>query len=103
MVLLSFLAALVVVVATLIFVVVRGVGLWRQVKRTAGAFATEMAAFEERAGRTERVLAEAQRSSEELQASLARLRVSRAQLSVLTSEIERAKARTRWLRAFLPV
>lgn len=102
-VLLSFLAALAIALGALAFAIARGVGLWRQVKRTGSSFGEAMAAFEERAARTERVLAEAQRSSEDLEAALARLRLSRARLGVLTGEVRRASARVRWLRALLPV
>ena len=103
MVLLSFLVGLVLVVAALVLVVVRAVALWRQTKRTGGAFAAELSAFDERSARTERLLAESERSSQELQAALERLRVSRARLDVLRSALERSLERTRWLRAFLPV
>jgi len=102
-VLLSFLVGLVLVVAALVLVVVRAVALWRQTKRTGGAFAAELSAFDERSARTERLLAESERSSQELQAALERLRVSRARLDVLRSALERSLERTRWLRAFLPV
>ena len=37
--------------------VVRGVALWRQGKRTSGAFSDELALFEERSARTEQLLA----------------------------------------------
>ena len=103
MVLLSFLFGLAVVVAAMIFCVVRGLRLWRHAKATGGAVGSEVARFEERSARTERVLAEAERGSAELEAALARLRHSRAELQVLLDAVERAKARTRWLRAFLPV
>ena len=103
MVLVSFLVGLVLVLAAIAFCVVRGLKLWRQAKTTGGALGHEVAKFEERSGRTERLLAEAERSSEELQAALERLRRSRAELQVLTGALERARARTRWLRAFLPV
>jgi hypothetical protein len=102
-VLVSFLSGLALVVAATAFVVVRGVGLWRQLKRTGGALTTEVSLFDDRAARTERLLAEADRSNRELQAALERLRLSRAHLQVLLEALERARARVRWLRLFLPV
>jgi hypothetical protein len=102
-VLTAFLVGLVLSLVGLVVVVVRGLTLWRQTKRTNGAFGDELALFEERAARTERLLAEADRSTEDLQAATERLRVSRAQLSVLTGSLAAAQRRTRWLRVFLPV
>jgi hypothetical protein len=102
-VLLSFLGALALVVAATAFVVVRGVGLWRQLKRTGGAFTAELGLFEERAARAERLLAEADRSSRELQVALERLRASQARLQVLLEALDRAQGRLRWLRVFIPV
>jgi uncharacterized protein YhaN len=99
----SFLVGLAFVIAATIFCVVRGVRLWRQAKTTGSALGAEAARFEERSARTERLLAEAESSSKELEAALQRLRKSRAELQVLLDAVERAKARTRWLRAFLPV
>lgn len=103
MVLWSFLAGLAAVVAGLAFLVVRGVALWRQAKRTGRALTSELSAFEERSARTERVLEEAGRASRDLELALERLRVSRRRLEVLRASLERSATRTRWLRAFLPV
>lgn len=103
MVLLSFLCGLALVVVATAFVVVRGVGFWRQLKRTGGALTAELALFDERSARTERLLAEADRSSRELEVALERLRLSRARLHVLLEALERAQRRVRWLRVFLPV
>jgi hypothetical protein len=102
-VLLSFLFGLALVVAATTFVVVRGVGLWRQLRRTGGALTTELSLFEERSERAERLLAEADRSNRELQTALERLRLSRVRLQVLVDALERARARVGWLRLFLPV
>ena len=103
MILASLLVGLAASIAALVLVVVRAVGLWRQAKGTGSALADELARVDERSARTERLLAEADRSSQELQAALERLRVSRARLDVLRSALERSLERTRWLRAFLPV
>lgn len=103
MVLWSFLAGLAAVLAALGLVVARAVGLWRQVRRTGRAFSSELASFDERSARTEHLLADADRASKDLERALERLRVSRARLEALRSSLERSAARTRWLRAFLPV
>lgn len=103
MVLVSFLVGLAAVLAGSAFCAVRGLQLWRQTKASGGTIGQEVAMFEERSARTERLLAEADASSKELQAALERLQVSRARMQVLLDEVERAKARTRWLRAYLPV
>ena len=98
----AFLAGLVLTLVGLFVVVLRGVELWRQGKRTGKAFSDELALFEERSARTEQLLAEAERASRDLEAAKERLRVSRAQLDVLLGSIETARERTRWLRVFLP-
>jgi hypothetical protein len=103
MILASLLVGLVLALAALALLVVRTVALWRQAKGTGRAFTAELELFEERAERTERLLGDADRSSKELEAAVARLRVSLARLEVLRSALESATARTRWLRAFLPV
>jgi len=103
MVLQAFLSALAVVVAVSVVVVVRGVRLWRQARRTGQSFARELSSFEERAARAERNLAEWERSSADLAAALERLRISQARLQVLLDALARAQGRTRWLRAFLPL
>ncbi|HXF98366.1 MAG TPA: hypothetical protein VNJ46_07115 [Gaiellaceae bacterium] len=101
-ILVSFLGALALVAVATVFAALRGLGLWRQAKRTARAFGSELARFEERSARTERLLAEAEQAGEELQAALARLRASRARLRVLANALGDARRRTRWLAVFFP-
>jgi hypothetical protein len=98
----AFLLGLVLFLVGLFVMVIRAVELWRQGKRTGRLFSDELALFEERAARTEQLLAEADRASLDLQAATERLRVSRAKLNVLLESLETAQRRTRWLRAFLP-
>jgi hypothetical protein len=62
-VLTAFLVGLAFSLVALAFVAVRGLALWRQVKRTGSAFTEQAAAFEERTARTERLLAENERAS----------------------------------------
>jgi hypothetical protein len=102
-VLAAFLAGLLAVCGAAALAVVRGIALWRQAKRTGRVLSAELSTFSERSARTERLLAEAEASSHELEQALERLRASRARLAVLVHAFERAGARTRWLRAFLPV
>ncbi|MBM2824123.1 MAG: hypothetical protein HW413_2869 [Thermoleophilia bacterium] len=103
MILYAFLGGLAVALVAIAFVGVQGVGLWRQAKRTGELISTELASFEERAACTERLLAEAERSSQDLDAAVARLRVSRARLDVLLGSLEAAQRRTRWLRVLVPL
>jgi len=103
MILLSFLIGLVLVVVAAAFCTVRGLRAWRQFKRTSKTMGAELDSLETRTARTETLLALAETRSGELEAALERLRVSRAQLQVLRGAVESARARTRWLRAFLPV
>ena len=103
MIVTAFLIGLVLTLVGTSVAVVRGVTLWRDGKRTGRAFTSELARFDERSARTERLLAEADRASQDLQAAAERLRTSRAQLDVLLGSLEAAQRRTRWLRVFLPV
>lgn len=103
MVLAAFLVALALVIFASVLAVVRGLALWRDARRTGGRLSDELALFDERSARTERLLADAEGSSRELEAALERLRVSRARLDVLLGSLEAAKRRTRWLRMLLPL
>jgi hypothetical protein len=98
----AFLIGLALSLVGVVVVAIRGFALWRNAKRTGGAFTSELALFEERTARTEELLADADRASQDLRAATERLRVSRARLEVLLGSLETAQMRTRWLRAFLP-
>lgn len=102
MVLTAFLAGLVLFLVGLFVLGMRALELWRTVKRSGKAFSSELTLFEERSARTEQLLAEADRASQDLQAAQERLRISKARLDVLLGSIDTARERTRWLRAFLP-
>jgi len=102
MVLLAFLFALVVSLAALVYAIVRGIGLFRQAKRTSRAVSGPLEGFEAKAAEVDRHMDAFEQSSKELEAALARLQRSRAQLQVLLDSVERAKARLHWLRVFLP-
>jgi hypothetical protein len=101
-VLTAFLIGLVLGLVGLFVVVVRGIALWRQGKRTGSLITSELDLFQERSARTEQLLAEAERASGDLQAAAERLSVSRARLQVLLASLDTARRRTRWLRVFLP-
>jgi chromosome segregation ATPase len=98
----AFLVGLALALVGIVVAAVRGIALWKQGKRSGGAITSELALFEERATRTEELLADADRASQELQAATERLRTSRAQLQVLLGSLEADQRRIRWLRAFLP-
>jgi hypothetical protein len=102
MVLAAFLFALVVSLAALVFAIVRGIGLYRQAKRTGRAVSGPLESFETKTAEVDRHLDAFDKSSKELEAALARLQRSRAQLQVLRASVERANARLHWLRVFLP-
>lgn len=103
MILTAFLIGLALSLVGIFVVAVRGFALWRQGKRTGKLFTSELELFDERAARTEQLLADADRANEDMQAATERLRVSRAELAVLRGSIATAQRRARWLRAFLPV
>jgi hypothetical protein len=98
----AFLAGLVLSLVGVFVLGMRALELWRSVTRTGKAFSNELTLFEERSARTEQLLAEADRASQDLQAAQERLRISKARLDVLLASIDTARERTRWLRAFLP-
>ncbi len=97
----AFLIASVLVLIGIVVAAVRGLALWREGKRIGGAFTSELALFEERSARTEQLLADADRASQDLRAATERLRISRAARGAARIARDRP-ARTRWLRAFLP-
>jgi len=99
----AFLVGLTLTLVGLFVAAIRGFALWRQGKHTGALFTSELELFEERSARTEQLLADADRSNQELQAATERLRVSRARFEVLLGSLETAQRSTRWLRAFLPV
>jgi exonuclease VII small subunit len=101
-ILLAFLFGLVVSLAATVFVVVRGIGLYRQAKRTARALAVPLSTFEEKAAEVDRHLDAFETSSKELERATAQLRRSRARLQVLLDSLERSRSRLHWLRVFIP-
>lgn len=102
MILLAFLAAVALSLAATAVLVARGIGFYRQVRRSGGAFSRQLSTFEEKAAEVDRHLDAFESSSKELERALAQLRRSRARLQVLQDAVERSQARLRWLRVFLP-
>jgi hypothetical protein len=89
-------------VAGLAYVVFRGFSLWRQVKRTGGAFSEETARIAEASEQIQVHLDSASASSERLSAVAERLAVSRARLEVQLQAIREARHAMRRLLWFLP-
>ena len=89
-------------VAGLAYVVFRGLSLWRQVKRTGGAFSDETARIAEVSEQILVHLDRASASSEQLGAVAERLAVSRAKLDVQLQAIREARHAMRRLLWFLP-
>lgn len=89
-------------VAGLLYVVFRGLALWRQVKRTGGAFGAESARIAEVTEQIQEHLDRAGASSARLGAVAARLALSRAKLDVQLQAIREARHTVRRLLWFLP-
>ena len=89
-------------VAGLVYAVLRGLALWRQVKRTSGAFGDETARIAEATEQIQEHLDRASASSERLSAVAERLAVSRAKLDVQLQAIREARHAMRRLLWFLP-
>ena len=89
-------------VAGLTYAVFRGLSLWRQVKRTGGAFSEETARIAEVSEQIQVHLDRASASSERLRAVAERLEVSRAKLEVQLQAIREARHAMRRLLWFLP-
>ena len=89
-------------VAGLAYVVIRGLSLWRQVKRAGGAFSDETARIAEVSEQIQVHLDRASASSERLGAVAERLAVSRAKLDVQLQAIREARHAMRRLLWFMP-
>jgi hypothetical protein len=90
------------VVGGITFAVLRGVALWRQLKRTKGAFGSETERITRAVDEIQDHLDHAGKSNERLATAAERLRVSRAYLDVQLAAVREARgalARPFW---FLP-
>ena len=90
------------VVLGLLYVVVRGFSLWRQVKRTKAAFGAESARIAEVSAEIQEQLDRADASSAVLGEASARLAVTRARLEVQLRALGEARHAVRRLLWFLP-
>jgi hypothetical protein len=94
-----YLAAL---LAGLAYAVIRGLMLWRQVKRTGGSFSAEADRISRVSAEIQVQLDRASASNERLGAAAARLAVSRAKLDVQLQALREARHAIRRLAWFLP-
>jgi hypothetical protein len=89
-------------VAGLVFVVVRGLTLWRQVKRTGSSFSSEAERISRVSAEIQEHLDRASASNERLGAAAGRLAMSRAKLDVQLQAIREARHAMQRLLWFLP-
>ena len=102
MVLTAFLVALALSLAATVVVTIRGIRLYRQLKRTGAAISGPLATFEEKVSQIDQHLDAFEKSTAELEHARERLERSRARLQVLLDEVDSARSRVAWLRVFLP-
>jgi hypothetical protein len=95
-------ASLLAVVAVSTLTTLRGISLFRDVKRVGRSMNEEVAGIERGAAAIEGHLADAAVSSDALSRAVERLNASRARLNVLLVAIEDARERLRLVTAFLP-
>ena len=102
----AFWVALVVLIAGVVggiaYVVVRGIALWRQFKRTGRAFSAESSRIAESSAEMQEHMDRAEASGERLAGAGARLSTSRARLEVQLQAIREARHTVRRLLWFLP-
>jgi hypothetical protein len=90
------------VIGGIAYVVVRGIALWRQVKRTGGAFGDEAGRISEVSAQIQGHLDRASVSSGKLAEASQRLAVSRARLDVQLGAVREARHTVRRVLWFLP-
>jgi hypothetical protein len=99
---LSLAVALVAVIASSVFLTLRGLEAFRAFKRLGRNVTTGVERIEQASGEIEKHLALAAESGTRLDAELAQLRRSRARLNVLTSAMEDVRASFGQLAAVYP-
>ena len=99
---LALIIALVLTVASAIFVTLRGLEAFRAFKQLGRTVVGELDRIETASGEVERHLALAAESGTRLEASLTRLRASRARLNVLTSALADVRAAVGRVTAVYP-
>jgi hypothetical protein len=90
------------VLGGLVYVILRGLALWRRIKRTGGAFSSETARIAEATAEIQAHLDRANASGGLLGEATARLAVSRARLDVQLQAVREARQTMRRLLWFLP-
>jgi hypothetical protein len=86
----------------LVYAVLRGFSLWRQLKRTSASLENEAARIEDRSARIQVHLDRASGSSTRLQDASARLQLSKSRLDVQLQALREARYTVRRLLWFLP-
>ena len=89
------------IIGGLAYAVFRAIALWRQVKRTGGAFSTESARIAAVTEEMQEHMDRANASSLRLQEATGRLAVSRARLDVQLQAVQEARSTVRRLLWFL--
>jgi hypothetical protein len=89
-------------IASLTYLTLKGLELFRTFKRFGGAAGTELARIEAASTQIERHLALAAESGTRLEVSLARLQESRAQLTVLTTALADARSALHRITGVVP-
>jgi hypothetical protein len=84
------------------YVVVRGIQLWRDLKRSSSAFTTELGRISEISLRIEHHMAAAEAATGRLQAAGGRLAASWARLDVQVAALREARAQVRRTFWFVP-
>ena len=93
---------LVAIVGGIAFASIRGLQLYRNVKRGGSTLATEMGRISDVSLQIEHQMANAEAASGRLQGATARLATSRAQLDVQLGALREARAQLRRLLWFVP-
>ncbi len=99
---LALVVLLVGIVGGIAFAVIRGLALWRDIKRSSAALGAELAVIGDGSAQIEHHLAAAEASSSRLHASMDRLAVSRARLEIQLAAVHEARAQVRRVFWFVP-
>ena len=99
---LALITALVLTVASSVFVTLRGLEAFRALKQLGRSVGSELSRIERASGEIERQLALAAEGGAKVEASLTRLRSSRARLNVLTSALADVRAAVGRVTAVVP-
>jgi hypothetical protein len=99
---LALVVLLVGIVVGIAFAVIRGIALWRDIKRSSAALGAEMALIGDATLQIDHHLAAAEAASGRLHASMERLAVSRARLEIQLAAVQEARAQVRRVFWFVP-